>query len=105
MNTITMDVDWQNNPIKVVINGVIDSFNSENALENFCDIADKTNSSVCLDLSSVNFIDSTSIGAIVHFFKKLRCKQLDLSIVGLHEQPFGLFTLLGLDKMIHCQKA
>jgi len=104
MNDLSIDVDLSQNPINVTVKSTLDAFNKEAAESKLLNIAQGATSNVCLDLCNVDFVDSSSVGAIVHFYKKLRCKNLELSIKGLQEQPLGLFQLLGLDKLMSCQK-
>ncbi len=51
---------------------------------------------VTLDLSSVTFIDSTGIGALVALHKKLTASGHRLKISGLRGQPLQLFINLKL---------
>jgi anti-anti-sigma factor len=51
---------------------------------------------VVLDLSSVTFIDSTGIGALVALHKKLAARGHKLRVSGLRGQPLQLFINLKL---------
>ncbi len=55
---------------------------------------------VVIDLSKINFIDSSGIGAIVFLFKRLRSLQRNLSLVGVHGQPLELLKHLRIDQSI-----
>ncbi|MGO9982871.1 MAG: STAS domain-containing protein [Rhodomicrobium sp.] len=51
---------------------------------------------VVLDLSKVEFVDSSGLGALVFLHKRLVSKGHKLKIVGLKGQPLQLFTNLHL---------
>jgi anti-sigma B factor antagonist len=51
-----------------------------------------------LDLSELELIDSTGVGAIVSFFKRLKVQGGDLKIAHVTGQPKEILNLLGLDK-------
>jgi anti-anti-sigma factor len=51
---------------------------------------------VVLDLSKVEFVDSSGLGALVFLHKRLVSKGHKLKVVGLRGQPLQLFTNLHL---------
>jgi len=51
---------------------------------------------VVLDLSKVDFVDSSGLGALVFLHKRLVAKGHKLKITGLKGQPLQLFTNLHL---------
>jgi anti-sigma B factor antagonist len=51
---------------------------------------------VFLDLSKVEFIDSSGLGALVFLHKRLVAKGHKLKVIGLKGQPLQLFTNLHL---------
>ncbi len=51
---------------------------------------------VVLDLSRVEFVDSSGLGALVFLHKRLVSKGHKLRVVGLRGQPLQLFTNLHL---------
>ncbi len=57
-------------------------------------------SDVVIDMSRIEFIDSSGIGAIVFLFKRLRALQRCLSLVGVHGQPLELLKHLRIDQSI-----
>ncbi len=57
---------------------------------------------IVVDLSDVEFIDSSGIGAIVFLYKRMLAKGFTLSVIGLCTQPSELFKMLMLDKTINC---
>lgn len=56
---------------------------------------------VVIDMSRIDFIDSSGIGAIVFLFKRLRYLNRSLSLTGVHGQPLELLKHLRIDQSIH----
>jgi anti-sigma B factor antagonist len=50
-----------------------------------------------LELSRLRMIDSTGVGALVRFSKRLRACGCLLAVSGLRDQPLAVFRLLRLD--------
>lgn len=55
---------------------------------------------VDLDFTSVTFIDSSGIGALVFLFKRLRTSNCTLRLHQVHGQPLELIQYLRIDKSI-----
>ncbi|SDJ36136.1 anti-sigma B factor antagonist [Ferrimonas sediminum] len=55
---------------------------------------------VVLDLSRVNFMDSSGLGAMVAVLKTPNCGEL--RIVGLQRAVLQLFRLTRMDRIFHC---
>ena len=53
---------------------------------------------VALELSGLEVIDSSGIGAIVSLFKRVRGMSGDVKIVGVRGQPREILRLLGLER-------
>jgi anti-anti-sigma factor len=58
---------------------------------------------VIVDMSTVNFIDSSGIGALVLLFKRLTALNRRMELQGLHGQPWKLIKLLRIDRSISCR--
>lgn len=66
----------------------------------FSEIGESEQRDVQLDLSGVDFIDSSGIGAMVFMYKRLTARNKKLTITGLHDQPLDLIRALRIDKTI-----
>ena len=55
---------------------------------------------VCVDLSRLRMIDSSGVGAIVSFYKRLRALGRRVTIEGARDQPLAIFRLLRLDRVL-----
>lgn len=52
------------------------------------------------DLSQVDFVDSSGIGAVVFMYKRLAAQKKNLVLTGLSGQPLDLIKMLRIDKVI-----
>ncbi len=62
-------------------------------------------SDVCFDMSGVQFIDSSGVGAIVFVFKRLRERSLKLTLANVAGQPLRLLRQLKLEFMLSTRPA
>ena len=88
-----------------LITGQFDAMAVKNLRPSFTEIAEKEQRDVRLDLTSVNFIDSSGIGAIVFMYKRMSARGRKLTITGLHGQPLELIRFLRIDKTIPIETA
>jgi len=88
-----------NNTIQFDIDGSLDALAVEILRPNFDALA-QNESDVALNLASVQFIDSSGIGAIVFLFKRLRALERNLNLIGVHGQPLELLKHLRIDQSI-----
>lgn len=88
-----------NNTIQFDIDGSLDALAVEILRPNF-DALVQNKSDVSLNLTSVPFIDSSGIGAIVFLFKRLRALDRNLKLIGVHGQPLELLKHLRIDQSI-----
>lgn len=63
-------------------------------------IIERSKLSVVLDLQGVTFLDSSGVGAIIFWLKRLRARRLGLALVGLYGQPLKLARLLRLGNTV-----
>ena len=87
------------------ISGQLDAMAVKQLRPSFADIAEKEQRDIRLDLTNVNFIDSSGIGAIVFMYKRVSARNKKLTITGLHGQPLELIRFLRIDKTIPIETA
>ncbi len=68
-------------------------------------IIDEGATRLALDLSRVEFLDSTGLGALVVILKRVRDKGGNLCLFGASEQVQGLLSMTGLDTVFHLEIA
>jgi anti-anti-sigma factor len=69
----------------------------------FAQCVENETGDVIVDMSTVNFIDSSGIGALVLLFKRLAAMNRRMEVHGLHGQPWKLIKLLRIDRSISCR--
>ena len=71
-------------------------------LQKFIDpiLEDEETSGLIINLSQVEFIDSTSIGSIIALYQKLIKRNLDFAICNLNEHLKGIFATMRLDNVL-----
>ena len=78
-----------------------DSLDASNAKEFKCDIAPilEANGKVLLDMSSLQFVDSSGLGAVLSCLRLLKSKGGDLFLCGMTRPVRTLFELVRLNKI------
>lgn len=85
--------------VRLRIEGGLDAVSAPELRASIEALAASEPKDVELDLSGLGLIDSSGIGAIVMLFKRLRERDRELSVHGLHGQPRAVFELLRLDRV------
>ncbi len=82
------------------VKGEIDAFTAPLLKERLASIQNLNDLQVELDLSEVEYIDSTGLGVFVGFFKKLKDNNGYMKITGASNRIKRLFEITGLDQII-----
>ena len=90
-------VDEKSNPVKITISGAFDAIGNRDAREAFNALLEKGHDNFLIDFTDVDFIDSSGLGTLVGFFKKIRIGNGSLELVGLREEIMKIFQLTKLD--------
>lgn len=89
-----------NGAIVVRLRGEFDAAASDAVKSDFEALLGDDHPCMVLDLSDVNFIDSTGMGLIIYAFKRLQSGGKDFRVCGAKGQPLELFKLLRVDRVI-----
>ena len=84
----------------LMIQGPFDALAAEKLRPEFDRLAATGSGDLDLDLSGVDFIDSSGIGAIVFLYKRMVGQKRRLVVTGLDGQPRDLFRFLRIDRTI-----
>ncbi|NLY79733.1 MAG: STAS domain-containing protein [Lysinibacillus sp.] len=83
-----------------MIEGEIDTFTAPALREELEAITIKEKATVELDLSKVTFMDSTGLGVIIAFYKKVLRENANLKLVHLSARLTRLFEITGLSELM-----
>ncbi len=89
--------------VRLSIAGELDAITAPELRTAFEALAAEEPPQVVLDLSALELIDSSGVGAIVALFKQLKTFGGELGVVGLQGQPRSIFQLLRLDRVFGAQ--
>lgn len=82
------------------IEGEIDTYTAPTLREELDSIRISNNLSIELDLSKVNYMDSTGLGVFVAFYKKVNRENGHLKLVRLTSRLSRLFDITGLNELM-----
>ena len=97
---ISIDVKEKESVLAVKVNGEIDAYTAPQLREKLFPLSEKEGVKMVVDLSEVNYMDSTGLGVFVGVFKNVRAHDGEFKIVGLSERLQRLFEITGLADII-----
>ncbi len=83
----------------VVVAGELDLHTSPALRDHLLELIDDGAARIAVDMSKVDFMDSSSLGALITCLKRLREKDGTMSLVGMDGPPMKVMTLTGLDRV------
>jgi anti-sigma B factor antagonist len=83
----------------VRVEGELDLHTSPQLRDHVLTLTDQPNVSIALDLSRVDFMDSSSLGILVTCLKRVRERDGRLVLAGVTGSPLKVFALTGLDRV------
>ncbi len=87
-------------PVVLKFSGSLDAAAAKALRPDLDELAQGARSDVVVDLSAVDFIDSSGIGAIVFLFKRLAARGHALRLRGVRGQPLRLMEFLRISRVI-----
>jgi anti-sigma B factor antagonist len=81
------------------LNGEVDSYNSPKLREKMVTLIDDGQSNLVINLSGVDYIDSTGLGTLVGGLKRASEKGGAIQIICPNEQIYKVFSITGLVKV------
>ncbi|MGV2942269.1 anti-sigma factor antagonist [Mesobacillus sp. LC4] len=97
---ISIDVKEKESMLAVKVSGEIDAYTAPQLREKLFPLSEKEGVKMVVDLSEVNYMDSTGLGVFVGVFKNVRAHDGEFKIVGLSERLQRLFEITGLADII-----
>ncbi|PKG23693.1 anti-sigma factor antagonist [Niallia nealsonii] len=97
---IIIDVKEQELNIEVKVCGEIDAYTAPKLKERIYSYSEKQSIKMVVDLSDVNYMDSTGLGVFVGVFKNIRANNGELKLINLSDRLKRLFEITGLADII-----
>lgn len=100
----SIDVLREEHGVKCLVSGEIDAFTAPKLRERLNTIELEEKDSAELNLSQVGYMDSTGLGVIVAFYKRVIAKKGSIKLTGLSPRLYRLFEITGLSKIMEIEK-
>ena len=88
----------------VFLKGEIDVYTSTQLKEEIIPLVEKRGNKVIVDLTEVEYIDSTGLGIFIGALKASRKNESSIKLTGLSERVRRLFSITGLDEVIEIEE-
>lgn len=97
--SININSKLDNNFWNVSIEGELDVSSADKLKDQLHKIVDEKMLDVKIDLTNLEYIDSTGLGVIIGVLKKLRVNEKEIYILNPRSNVKKIFTITGLDKI------
>lgn len=97
---LNIQTEEKDGKIKVLLEGRIDNEGLQIFQEGLDAVLEKNKGKITLDLSKLEFTNSSGIGKLLIFYKKAGHSGTETEIEGISEELFSLFRAIRLDKLI-----
>ncbi|MEQ2528719.1 STAS domain-containing protein [Robertmurraya yapensis] len=93
---IKIDLFENDRVIEVFVHGEIDAYTAPELRDILFPLSKKDEVQMVVDLTNVNYMDSTGLGVFVGIFKNIRAQSGELRLMGLSDRLKRLFEITGL---------
>lgn len=94
-------IDNVANCILVVLNGYVDTYNSNYFQKSISKIIEAGFSKLIFNCTSLNYVSSTGIGSLTNLLKIVKSKSGDIVLFGVQQKVFDAFRLLGFSQFFN----
>jgi anti-sigma B factor antagonist len=98
-----MDLDLETGSVGdsalLTLRGEIDVYTAPRLRQGIIDLVDGGAVKIVVDMTKVDFLDSTGLGVLVGGLKRVRMKDGSLSIVATQDKILKIFDITGLNKV------
>ena len=98
-----MDLDVETGTVGdaalLTLRGEIDVYTAPRLRQAIIDLVDGGASKIVVDMTKVDFLDSTGLGVLVGGLKRVRMKDGSLDIVASQDKILKIFDITGLNKV------
>jgi anti-sigma B factor antagonist len=99
-----MQVGGDGETVQLILNGYLDTYNSPEFQSHVNELINSGVKYILFNLSGLNYISSTGIGAFTSFMKILKQKKGNMVLLGIQEKVGEVFQLLGFTKFFKIAK-
>ena len=99
MADLKIETRMVNGKAMVCLTGEVDSYNSPKLREQMVALIDEGNPDLIVDMTGVDYIDSTGLGTLVGGLKRASEKNGSIRIICPNEQIYKVFNITGLVKV------
>lgn len=96
---INSNLDNQNNFWNVALEGELDVSTADKLKEYLHKLADEQLIDIKINLTNLDYIDSTGLGVMIGVLKRLKAKEKEIYIMNPKSNVKKIFTITGLDKI------
>ena len=100
---IIFQVQESEQVIRGIIEGELDTFTAPQLKEELEAMTLTEGMHVEIDLSKLNYMDSTGLGVFVGFYKRAKREQANVKLVGLSTRLRRLFEITGLSDLMEIE--
>jgi anti-sigma B factor antagonist len=83
----------------VALRGEIDVYTAPRLRQALIDLVDADETDILVDMTRVDFLDSTGLGVLVGGLKRVKAKEGSLEIVATQDKILKIFEITGLSKV------
>lgn len=96
---ISSSMDIDNNFWNISLQGELDVSTADKLKEHLHSLADKKIIDMKINLTNLEYIDSTGLGVMIGILKKLKISDKEIYIINPKSNVKKIFTITGLDKI------
>lgn len=100
---LNIDVIDEKSQLVMYISGEVDIYTAPDLKKELLGLTLQQGNTVIVDLSNVNYMDSTGIGVFISALKSTKENDSQLKLVNLQSQVMRLFEITGLNEIIDIQ--
>ncbi len=94
-------IDDVSNCILVVLNGSVDTYNSNYFQKSISKAIDAGFTKLIFNCTALNYVSSTGIGSLTNLLKAVKAKNGDIVLFGVKQKVFDAFRLLGFSQFFN----
>ncbi len=95
----------EKNAYHVTVSGEVDAYTAPELRETVTPLTKNEGADIVIDLSEVNYMDSTGLGVFIGVLKSVRANNGTLKLTGMSDRVTRLFEITGLNEVMEIDPA